>query len=279
VDGGPTSPTDPAGAQAAVAGPGFVTSGLKYTFDVKTSTVSMSLPLADIEKYGKAPAAGATLTAVYASAAADSTTLSLPYDTVPDGGSATASKLTYAVGDNACFGAAAAASPAGSPLTNAGVTKAQYGDPAAVAAKLVDASGAPVSGKDVTFALPSSTVTATTGADGVAKAALPIKDKAGKLSLVLTSGDAKATVDFTVLVEKTALKASASKDAVTATLTDDDKQPVSGQVVSFTSGSKKVTAKTNAKGVATAKGLKGNVRVTYAGAAGMYTAASTATKA
>jgi hypothetical protein len=277
VDGGPTVPTDAAGAQAAVAGPGFVESKLKYTFDVKTSTVMMSLPLADIEKYGKAPTAGATLTAVYASGAADSTVLSFPFDTVPDGGSATASKLQYAIGDNACFGAAA---PAVSPLTNVGVVKAQYGDAAAVAAKLVDAAGAAVAGKTVTFALGASTATGVTGADGVAKASLTVKDKAGKRSLAISSDDIKTAVAFTVLVEKTALKAAGNKGAVTATLTDDDKKPVVGQVITFTSGSKKVTAKTDAKGVAKASGLpSGTVKVSYAGASGTYAAASTSTKA
>jgi hypothetical protein len=274
VDGGPTIPTDAAGAQAAVAGPGFVESKLKYTFDVKTSMVSMSLPLADIEKYGKAPTAGATFSAVFATASADSSTLSFPFDTVPDGGSATASKLTYTVGDNHCF------APPVPPLSSVGALKAQYGDTAAVAAKLVDAAGAAVAGKTVTFTLGASKATGVTGADGVAKAALIVQEKAGKRSLVISTDDANVSVDFTVSVEKTALKAVGSKGAVTATLTDDDKKPVVGQVITFTSGSKKVTAKTDAKGVAKASGLPaGNIKVSYAGATGMYTAASATTKA
>jgi hypothetical protein len=271
-------PTSQEAAQRFAEGSAFVASGLKYVFDLKTSTVSLSLPLADITKNGGASAVGATFTGVYATAATDTTVISSSWDVAPDGAtSSSPGKLTYTVGDNACFGAAA---PAASPLSNVGAVKAQYGDVAAVAAKLVDAAGAAVAGKTVTFALGASKATGVTGADGVAKASLTVKDKAGKRSLAISSDDVKTAVAFTVLVEKTALKAVGSKGAVTATLTDDDKKPVAGQAVTFTSGSKKVTAKTDAKGVAKATGLPaGNVKVTYAGAAGMYTATSTSTKA
>jgi hypothetical protein len=256
------------------AGPGFVDSGLKFTFDAKNSYVIAALPIADLEKYGKAPAAGAVLTGLYASGNTDYLASAIVTDTVPDGASSSApGKLTYAIGDNHCF------APPVPPLSSVGAVKAQYGDVAAVAAKLVDASGAAVAGKTVTFTLGASTATGMTGADGVAKAALLVKETAGKRSLVITSDDAKTSVDFTVLVEKTVLKAVGSKAAVTATLTDDDKTPVAGQVITFTSGSKKVTAKTDAKGIAKATGLPpGNIKVAYAGAAGMYAAASTTTK-
>jgi hypothetical protein len=273
---GVSSATDP--ERVTGNGPGFVESGLKYVFDAKTSTVTAILPIADLEKYGKAPAAGASLTSVYGGAYGDAYAVAQPADAIPDGATTPdTSKVTWAVGDNHCFGAAA---PAASPLTSVGAVKAQYGDIAPVAAKLVDAAGAPVAGKAVTFTLGTSTVSGTTGPDGVAKAALLVKEKAGKRSLVITSDDAKVAVDFTVAVEKTALKAAGGKGAVTATLTDDDKKPVAGQVITFASGSKKVTAKTDAKGVAKATGLPpGNIKVTYAGAAGMYAAASTTTKA
>ncbi|MBK5307269.1 MAG: hypothetical protein JJD92_11335 [Frankiaceae bacterium] len=256
-------------------GPGFVESGLKYVFDEKTSTVTAILPIADVEKYGKAPAAGAVLTGVYAGAYGDAYAVAQPADTVPDGATTPeTSKVTYALGDNHCFGVPTP------PLSSVGAVKAQYGDIAAVAAKLVDAAGAPVAGKTVTFALGASKATAVTGADGIAKGALTVKDKAGTRKLTITAEGATASVSFTVLVEKTALKAVNNKGTINATLTDDDRKPVTGQVVTFTSGSKKVTARTDAKGVAKAAGLPaGNIKVTYAGAAGMYTAASTTTKA
>jgi hypothetical protein len=271
---GVSSATDP--ERFTGNGPGFVESGLKYVFDEKTSTVTAILPIADIEKYGKAPVAGASLTSVYGGAYGDAYAVAQPADAIPDGAtSPETSKVTWALGDNHCFAGAASAGP----LSSVGAVKAQYGDVAAVAAKLVDAAGAPLAGKTVTFTLGTSKATGTTGADGIAKGALLVKEKAGKRSLVITSDDAKVSVDFTVLVEKTALKAVGGKGGVTATLTDDDKKPVVGQVITFASGSKKLTAKTNPQGVAKVTGLPpGNVKVTYAGAPGMYTAASTTTK-
>ncbi|MDT4942636.1 MAG: hypothetical protein QOJ34_2725, partial [Pseudonocardiales bacterium] len=270
---GTTSSTDP--GRFTGPGPGFVESGLTFTFDTKNSYVIATLPIADLEKYGKAPSAGAVLSGVYANANSDYISSAIVVDTAPDGATATApGKVTYTVGDNHCF------APPVPPLSSVGAVKAQYGDIAAVAAKLVDAAGAPAAGKTVTFTLGSSKVTGTTGADGIAKGALLVKEKAGKRSLVITSDDANVAVDFTVSLEKTALKAVGGKGGVTATLTDDDKKPVAGQAVTFASGSKKVTAKTDAKGVAKATGLPaGNIKVTYAGAAGMYAAASTTTKA
>ncbi|MDT7539869.1 MAG: hypothetical protein QOI82_3454 [Actinomycetota bacterium] len=274
VDGSSIPPTSAGAAQTVATGSAFVASGLKYTFDTKTSTVSLSLPLADIEKYGQAPTAGAALTGVYVSAATDTGLLSSTWDTAPDGASSSApGKLTYAFGDNHCF------APPTPPLSSVGAVNAQYGDVASVAAKLVDGAGAPVAGKSVTFTLGASKATGVTGADGVAKGVLVVKELAGERSLVISSGDATTSVHFTVLVEKTVLKAVNNKGAATATLTDDDRQPVAGQVITFASGSKKVSAKTDANGVAKASGLPaGNVKVAYAGAAGKYTAASTTTK-
>jgi hypothetical protein len=270
---GVSSATDP--NRVIGNGPGFVDSGLKYVFDQKTSTVSAILPIADIEKYGKAPVAGAVLSGVYGGAYGDSYAVANPADAIPDGATSPAtSKLTYTMGDNHCFGGGAS-----SALTYVGALKAQYGDTAAVAAKLVDAAGKPVAGKVVTFSLGSSTATGKTGGNGVAKAALLVKDKAGKRSLAISGGGATTRVVFTVLIEKTVLTATGTKGAVTATLRDDDRRPVGGQVITFTLGSKKVTARTDAKGVAKATGLPpGNVKVTYAGAPGMYTAANATTK-
>jgi hypothetical protein len=275
MDGSSIPPSSPEGAQTVATGSAYVASGLKYTFDTKTSTVSLSLPLADIAKYGKAPTTAATLTGVYVTAATDTGLLSSSWDIAPDGASASApGKVTYSIGDNACF------APPVPPLSSVGALKAQYGDTAAVAAKLVDAAGAAVAGKTVTFTLGASKATGVTGADGVAKGALIVQAKAGKRSLVISSDDTNVSVDFTVSVEKTVLKAVGGKGAVTATLADDDRKPVAGQVITFASGSKKVTAKTDAKGIAKGSGLpSGNIKVSYAGATGMYTAASTTTKA
>ena len=254
---------------------GFVESGLKFTFDQKNSYVIATLPVADVEKYGKAPLAGATLSGVYVTSATDTDLVASQADAAPDGATASApGKITYTAGDNACF------APATPPLSSVGAVKAQFGDTAAVAAKLVDAGGAPVAGKDVTFTLGTSTATGKTGADGIAKALLLVKEKAGSRTLTIAAEGTTVTTPFTVLVEKTVLKAAAAKGNVTATLTDDDRKPVAGQTITFTSGSKKVTTKTNASGIAKAGFAPGSaVTVTYAGLADQYSASKASAKA
>jgi hypothetical protein len=122
---------------------------------------------------------------------------------------------------------------------------------------------------------------ATTGRNGIAKAALLVREKAGRRSLVLRSGELTTTVPFTVLVEKVALRATATAGAITATLADDDGQAVALQTVTFTSGGRTVTARTDANGVAEATGFARGavVKVTYRGVPGRYSAASTSTEA
>lgn len=242
---------------------------LTATYDTKNSMIKLAADRAALEKALGGPLAGSDLTKMAAKSGFHIVTGYEDADVA-----AAKADAAFPVDSNACF------APPVPPLSNAGAVVAQYGDSAAVAAKLVDAAGAPVKGKEVTFALGSAKATATTGDDGVAKASLPVTEKAGKRTLTIAAEGATTTVDFTVAVEKTVLKATGGKGAVTATLTDDDKKPVAGQVVTFTSGSKKVSAKTDAKGVAKAAGLPaGNVKVAYAGAAGMYSAATTSTKA
>jgi hypothetical protein len=243
--------------------PGFTDTKVTATFDEKASTVVLSVPLADIEKHGKAPLAGATLTEVAARAGADSGVLILQHDTTE---SETPAKDVYKVGDNHCFAAPT------SPLSSVGAVKAQYADTAAVAARLLDAAGKPVAGKRVTFTLGAVTAAATTGSNGIAKATLLVREKAGRRSLVLSSDDLRNAVPFTVLVERVVLRATGSAGAVQATLTDDDGHAVALQTVTFTSGGRKVTARTDANGVAEATGFArdSTVTVAYAGVAGQY---------
>ncbi|MCU1673384.1 MAG: hypothetical protein JWN77_1497 [Frankiales bacterium] len=254
----------------------YVPSSLKATFDVKTSIVTLSIPRAELAKAVGGFEDGSVLTKVYGRDSATTPAGGLFVDsTAKDNSTGVTDKDAWTVGDNLCF------APPVPPLSSVGVTKAQFGDSAAVAAKLVDAAGAPVAGKQVTFALGAAKATGTTGADGVAKAALLVKEKAGSRTLTLTSDDTTSTSAFTVLVEKTALKATGSKGAVTATLSDDDRKPVAGQVVTFTSGGKKVTAKTDGKGVAKAAGFAPGsaVTATYAGVSGQYAGSKASAKA
>jgi hypothetical protein len=252
--------------------PGYTDTKVTAKFDEKASTVVLSVPLADVEKHGKAPLAGATLTEVAARAGADSGVLILQHDTTE---SETPAKDVYKVGDNHCFAAPT------SPLSSVGAVKAQYADTAAVAARLLDAAGKPVAGKRVSFTLGSVTAVATTGQNGIAKASVLVREKAGRRSLVLASDDLRTTVPFTVQVERVALRATGAADAVRATLTDDDGQAVALQTVTFTAGSRKVTARTDANGVAEATGFaRGTVvKVSYPGIAGQYSSAATSTKA
>lgn len=255
----------------------YTPSSLKAVFDTKASMVTLSIKRADLDKVAGEGgfADGTVLKKVFARSLMATPVVGLFVDsTAKDNSVGVTDAEAWTVGDNACF------APPVPPLSSVGAIKAQYGDLAPVAAKLVDSGGAPVSGKQVTFTLGRSKVTGTTGADGVAKASLPVKEKAGKRALTIAAEGASVTVDFTVSVEKTLLRATGAKGSVTATLIDDDRKPVAGQVVTFTAGKKKVSARTNAKGQARATGLPpGSVKVTYAGAAGMYSASSTSTRA
>lgn len=258
----------------------YTPSSLTATFDTKASMVTLSIKREDLAKVaGGAFDDGTVLTKVVARSLAANPAVGLFFDsTAKDNAATTTDNEAWTVGDNACFGPPA---PAPSLLSSVGATAVQYGDAAAVAAKRVDASGAPVAGEPVTFTVGSASATGTTGADGVAKASLTVKDKAGATSLVISSGDQQLTVPFTIALEKTVLKASGSKGTVTATLTDDDRTPVAGQTLVFGSGSKKVLVKTDGRGVAKAGGFpaNANVKVTYTGAPGMYLGAWTASKA
>lgn len=258
----------------------YTPSSLTATFDTKASLVTLSIKREDLAKVaGGSFDDGTVLTKVVSRSLAANPAVGLFFDsTAKDNAATTTDNEAWTVGDNACFGPPA---PAVALLSSVGAVAGQFGDTVAVAAKRVDASGAPLAGEPVTFTVGSASATATTGSDGVAKAALTLKDKAGSTTLAIVSGDQKVSVPFTIALEKTLLKASGAKGTVTATLTDDDRTAVPGQTVVFGSGSKKVLVKTDGKGVAKASGFpaNANVKVTYAGAPGMYLGASTASKA
>ena len=254
----------------------LVTSTVKSVFDVKTSTVTITIPRAELAKAVGGLADGATLTKVYARNSATTPAGGLFVDsTAKDNSTGATDKEAWKVGDNKCFAAAT------SPLSSVGVTKAQYADMAPVAARLLDAAGKPVAGKSVTFQLGSERAFATTAKNGVAKAKLLVRETAGRRVLRLTADGLTRTVPFTVLVERTTLTADGSGGAVTATLKDDDRNAVALQLVTFTSGSRKVTARTDASGFAEVSGFPRGavVKVSYAGVSGRYSAASTSTSA
>ncbi len=92
-------------------------------------------------------------------------------------------------------------------------------------------------------------------------------------------GPAGAGAPFTVAPETSVLKAVAGRGTVTATLTDNDRTPIKGQVVTFKVGSRVTKVITNAKGVAVlTRQTKGtSVTVGFAGVRGKYTAAKSVT--
>ncbi|MDQ1705181.1 MAG: hypothetical protein QOF18_1547, partial [Frankiaceae bacterium] len=255
---------------------GFKDSGLKVTFDYTNSWVVIDLPIADVEKYGGAKFDGSTLTAVDVKSATDAYAVSSQWDnTIKDNG-LPPSTDSWNVGDNNCFG------PPAATLSNVGAATAQFTDAAAAAAKLVDIDGRPLAGKPVRFTVGAVTVIAKTGADGVAKAAVKPKGKAGTYALVTSfAGDASAgkvsiSTPFTVTVERTALKLSSTatrKPTVTAVLRDNDAHAVAGQQLTWLVNGKKVgSATTNSSGVAkftrVKKGQK--VSVVFAGVKGEF---------
>lgn len=252
-----------------------VASTLKVTYDAASSTVIMAIPTAELTKATAGEfAAAKPLTAVMGQASAQFFAASFRVDTTAKDNAATSTAAeTWTVGDNRCF-----ATP--TVLTNVGVTTAQFSDTAKVAVKLADNTGKALAGQRVSISLPGTSAVVTTGADGIARLTSVMRSAATTGTMTATfeaaSGFDKSTVSvpFTVTLEKTSLLATGSRGAVTATLRDDDKKVVAGQVLTFTQGSVKRTVRTDAKGVAKAGGFKPGqvVKVTYAGLAGKYAA-------
>jgi len=269
----PTSP-DP----AILTSPGYVASGLKVTFDYKNKWVIWDLPISDIEKYGQATFTGA-LSDVTIIAGTDEYAVSHTWDSTAKDNS-NDSTNTWTVGDNLCFG------PAKGVLTNLGVTKMQYGDKAALSAKLVNSTGAPVTGATVKFAIGRLLTTAKTNSAGVASAKLAPTSAAGRYTLTETFagtptvGAVTLTMPFGVVPEKTAttlaVARSGTKRIVTATLRDDDRHGVGGQRITWlVNGERVKTTTTSTTGIARFTAHAGQtVRAVFAGVTGKYLASS-----
>jgi hypothetical protein len=271
-------PTNPSG----YFNKGFVDSGLKVTFDYTNKWVVFDLPISDIVKYGGAPFTG-TVTEVSVAAQTDEYAIGSVWDTtIKDNG--TTATDTWTVGDNKCFG------PPAAVITNLGATKVQFGDTAAVSAKVADATGAPVSGAAVTFTLGRLLTTATTNSKGVATAKLTPTVSAGAYSLVEsyagsdTVGKATHSTAFSVVAEKSVLaltsKSQGTKRIVTAALRDDDRHAIAKQVITWlVNGRSAGKTSTSSTGTATFAAKPGQtVKAVYAGAAGKYLATSASRK-
>ena len=158
-----------------------------------------------------------------------------------------------------------------------------------VAARLTEGDD-PVAGRVVTFAAGGATTTAETGADGTARAVLPVTADPGPLAVVAsTDGAADAAGTVQVLAELTRLTWTGDTrgrgDAVTAraVLTEDDGPALAGRTVVFRAGDSSVTAVTDAAGVATASvpvpdhGRSRVVTADYVGETRFVAAATSAT--
>ena len=99
----PPSATDPDAITGRTnGGLGYKDSGLSFTWDKVNSWVIVDLPIADIEKYGKAPFTG-KLMAVGASSAVDDYAVSQPTDSTETGNTTTAYTGSWTVGANKCW--------------------------------------------------------------------------------------------------------------------------------------------------------------------------------
>ncbi|HEX8003780.1 MAG TPA: hypothetical protein VF519_13930 [Mycobacteriales bacterium] len=134
--------------------PPYVASGAKAAFDPKSGFVTIGVPVADVEKYGQAPLAGA-LTGVNGKSTADYWRNSLSADTV-----AGAATDNWTVGDNKCF-------PQAVP-TSLTLAVAKAANARTVTAKLT-AAGTPLAGKTITWLINGKKVgTSVTSSAGTA---------------------------------------------------------------------------------------------------------------
>ena len=182
-------------------------------------------------------------------------------------------------------------------LTNLVTPAVAYGDTTTLSAKLVDATGAVAPERVVKFTVAGDSgmpLTATTGADGVAKVTYAPKRTAGtydvtvKYSGDLAVGKALATGKITIGLETTVFNAlavtrpSSTTRTVTATLLDNDKHVLAGQKVDWYVNGKKIqTVVTDSKGRSVFKKAKPTqtVQAKYVGLAGKFKpAASKAVK-
>lgn len=267
------------GAATATVG-GAANSDIKATAkaDAKAKSLVLTIPLDGLSKAtATAIAAGTPITTTTVDTKANSP---LGARAADNAAGKTDVEKTYAYGDNSCF-----LPPAGIVTLEAD-PKGQYGDTTELFATLTDADESPVAGATVTAVLTGGrAVSATTDEDGVAGIVVPLSVVAGAKTLTAAFagsgevGAATASVPFTVVAEKTVLKAVGVKGGAKATVLDDDKHVVAGKPVTFLIGKTKKVVKTNSKGIAVVTGLaRGTaVKVSFAPVKGYYLGTPTST--
>lgn len=240
-------------ATATVGGAASTALKPTATFDIGHSNIVFSVSRAELSTLIGQDVLGASATALSASSAAESSfgLPSMDADDAAPASTAPAAQKTYVVGDNNCF------RPPAGVLTIGGPLKGVYTDLSTVTATIKDADGKPVAGAPIRLQLtgvPAQTRAAN--ANGLATFTFVTPGPDGMKALTATFagapgvGGAVSTAYFAVRAESTLIKAVSSRGAVTATLTDNEHQPIAYQTLVFTVGKKVTKIRTNAKGVA-----------------------------
>jgi poly(3-hydroxybutyrate) depolymerase len=151
--------------------------------------------------------------------------------------------------------------PTALTFTDASAGSGQYSDTAALEARLTEASGAPLPGQELTFSLGSTSRSATTDQDGVARVEVPIAEVPGEHTVSVGfaghEGELAPAVDAAAFsVERddstTTLTSAGGKSPLTAVLTDADSSAgLAGRTIVFTANGENIgSAVTDESGVA-----------------------------
>ncbi len=251
-------------------------------FDVKTSTITLSIDRTSLDKaLGAAVADGTTVTLTSAHARIFTPTAgSLLADTAQ---AAKPDEQVYTVGDNRCFApvVVTAASASATSLIVSAPSRVQTSDVQTTAIRLTGSDGKPVAGGAVTARLGSGpTVSGKTNSSGTLSLRVPVTGPAAQRTLAVNYGTTTVRRATTVLAERSLLNytitGTGGTRQVTVTLTDDDttRHPYAGATVTFAYSGKKLTATTDKAGQAIVRVKTGTkMDMTYAGKPGYITSA------
>jgi hypothetical protein len=254
---------------------------VEAVFDAKTHTVVITADRAPLAAAAKEPLTdGIVMSSVTAASQADFVVTMMSADTAA---AKDAAAQAYTLGDNTCF-----APPAG----KLALTVPAYvvtGHTAVIGGTLTNTAGTAVAGKNVTVSVAGKTAQVTSGADGTFSASFAISSLAGSYPVTASwAGDdslqaATATAPLTVRIQPTsaslAQTVSGTTAYVTATLVDDLRKPLGGQVVTWYVDGKSVASyRTDSRGKSTLRTVRGKtVKVVYSGVRNRY-AGSTASR-
>ncbi len=209
---------------------------LDVVFDQTNSVVVLTTDRAPIEKVAKASLAdGVTVSGVAVDSYTDAYTSFAAADTAPK--SVPAAKSTYTFGDNHCF------LPPKGHLALTAPTQAVYGHAFPVTAVLTDDASKAVPGKKVTLTVGGNAVDLTTDATGTVTEQVPGTLTAGGYDLTgsfggddtLQKADGSGHVDVSRAPSTTTVTSAKSGKSilVKAQLLDDSRQPLAGQVITW----------------------------------------------